>query len=65
MSKRNILYVVYAGNQQECHILYETTKREKAERFASDLMHENNEYSKIFIERKFLTRLDKREIIDE
>ncbi len=60
MGKRHILYVVYAGNYQGCSPVYESTKRDKAEKFAHDLMKSETDYSKIFITTVNLVREDKR-----
>lgn len=63
MSKRNNLYVVYAGVGKYCTPVYESPKRDKAEAYAHALMRDPKcEYNKIYIEVKPITQYNKRDI---
>ena len=65
MAKGNLIYVVYAGTQDYCIAVYETTKLDKAERFVHDLTHSKNEYTKVFIDKKYSrSGVDKRNYED-
>ena len=61
MAKGNILYSVVAGNRLTgYHYIYETTKREKADKYVADLMRGANDYDKIYIDKSFVNKYDKR-----
>ena len=61
MSKAGILYSVYAGSRETgYHVIYETTKRSKADSYVHDLLKQNPDYEKVYITSKPLTRFDKR-----
>ena len=47
---RKNLYRVFAGKQNACFPVYETTKREKAERYLHHVVMRNKEYTKAYIE---------------
>lgn len=63
MSKHGTLYVVHAGMQGQsyCPSVYETTKRDKAYKYVSDLEKSETEYTKIYIETKPISQYDKRD----
>lgn len=60
MSKRNVLYVVHAGqsNEPNCPAIYETTKQEKAYKFMSDLTKSETNYTKIYLEKRYISEYD-------
>ena len=61
MSKSGTLYVVYAGSKATGYApVYETTKRSKADSYVHDLLKHENDYDKVYITSKPLSRFDKR-----
>lgn len=61
MSKNGILYQVFAGSKAYGYkVVYETTKRKKADDFVHDLLKSPNDYDKVFITSKPLSKFDKR-----
>ena len=65
VGKNNLVYVVYAGTADYCYPIYETTKKDKAERYVHDIMHSNNEYTKVYIDKKYArSGVDKRNYED-
>lgn len=58
-ARRN-LYLVYAGTQQACFPVYETTKREKAEHYLHHVVMRNKNYTKAYIECIHNSAYDKR-----
>ena len=67
MAKGNTLYSVIAGNRMTgYHVVYESTKRAKADKYAHDLTKVENDYDKIQVVSKPLSFYDrKREWEDE
>jgi len=57
---RKNLYLVYAGTQQCCVPVYETTKREKAEKYLHHVVMKNKSYTKAYIECIHSSSEDKR-----
>ena len=61
MSRRKNLYIVYAGTTSEgCHPVYETTKREKAEKYLYKVVMRQERYTKAYIDCIHNVRDDKR-----
>lgn len=61
MSKSGTLYSVIAGNRATgYHVIYETTKRKKADTYAHDLLKRENDYDRVYITSKPLSQFDKR-----
>ena len=61
MSKSGTLYTVYAGSRDTGYYpVYETTKRSKADTYVHDLLKQENDYDKVYITSKFLSKFDKR-----
>lgn len=61
MSKSGTLYSVFAGSKQTgYHVVYETTKRSKADTYVHDLLKQSNDYDKVYITSKPLSKFDKR-----
>ena len=67
MAKGNTLYVVHAGfrTQAYCPIVYETTKESKAYEYVCELEKSNVDYDKIYIEKKPVTKVNKRDMWDD
>ena len=67
MGKNNVLYCVHAGTQGQayCPVVYETTKQDKAYKYISDLEKSDTIYTKIYVEKRFLTEHDKRDCFDD
>lgn len=61
MSKSGTLYTVYAGSKLTGYYpVYETTKRSKADSYVHDMLKRNNDYDKVYITSKPLSKFDKR-----
>lgn len=61
MSNNAILYQVYAGTRIEGYrVIYESTKRKKADDFVHSLLKESVDYDKVYIVSKPLSKFDKR-----
>ena len=61
MSKGGTLYTVIAGSKDAgYYAIYETTKRSKADSYVHNMLKHNNEYDKVYITSKPLSKFDKR-----
>ena len=63
MSKNKNLYTIYAGTTENgCFPVYQSTKREKAERYLHKVVMKDDRYNKCYITVKRTQKLSRRDI---
>lgn len=61
MSNSGMLYSVYAGTKETGYTcIYETTKRSKADKYVHDVLKQENNYDKVYITSRPVSKFDKR-----